>query len=148
MEKISKDDAKSASKPTVAEYLTAQIALRGRPQAEIAAMCGFPKANMISMIKQGKSLLPIAKVGLMAKALGIDPTHLYKMVMQEYQPSNWEALQYTIFREQEILTDNEREILDVIRQSKTINPKIRTEQDRIRVLDAINSLKSDNATND
>ncbi len=132
---------------TVAEYLSQQINLCGKTQAEIAKEAGFAKANIITMFKQGNTKVPVSKVGPLAKALEVDPLHLYKLVMSEYEPDTWEMLQESVLK-QPFVTKNEMEIIEVIRQSNVTNPKIRTEKERIRLLDAIATLKSDNATND
>lgn len=135
------------SKPkSVAEYLTWQINLCGKKQLEIAEICGFGKANIITMIKQGKTKLPLDKVGKMAKAIEVDPIHLFKMVMQEYMPETWTEVQRMIG--QEVITENELEFIKVIRESNVINPKLRTEEERIRLLDFVGTLHSDNETQD
>jgi transcriptional regulator with XRE-family HTH domain len=128
---------------TVAEYISAQIGLCGKSQLEIARESGFDKPNVITMIKQGRTKLPMKKLGKFAKALEVDPVHLLRMCMSEYLPDTWEEMQKVIG--QPVMTINEMEILEVVRQSNVINPRVRTDEDRIRILDAINSLKGDNA---
>lgn len=130
---------------TVAEYLTQQIGLCGKTQSEIAREAGFGKPNIITMLKQGQTKLPIAKVGPMAAALGVDPLYLFKLTMQEYEPETWQILQESVLK-QPAITQNEMEIIEVIRQGNVINPKIRTEEDKHRILDAVATLKPDNAT--
>lgn len=139
--------SKATKSPTVAQYLEMQFNLCGKSQIEIATECGFPKPNILSMIKQGKTKLPISKIAVMAKSLGVDPLHLFKLCMQEYEPANWEAIQETILK-QPVITANEMEIIRVIRKSNVINPKLRTNEERIRLLDVIATLKPENATND
>jgi transcriptional regulator with XRE-family HTH domain len=78
---------------TVAKYLEQQIAMSEKSQKEIAEACGYDKPNIITMLKQGSTKLPINKVGPMAKALGVDPKHLLSLVLQEYMPETWESLQ-------------------------------------------------------
>jgi hypothetical protein len=51
----------------------------------IARECGFPKPNFITMLKQGKSPLPLNRVEKLAKALDIDPVLLMKHCLQEYE---------------------------------------------------------------
>ena len=131
------------SKPTVAEYITAQIGYSGKSQLEIARECDFPKPNMITMIKQGRTKLPIAKIGLMATSLGIDPLHLYKIVMEQYEPENWSVVQNTVLK-QPVLTTNELEIIDTVRKSNVVNPKLRTDAERNTLIDFISTLKGEN----
>jgi hypothetical protein len=76
----------------VASFICNRIRILGKPQNEIAAECGFERPNIITMIKQGKTKLPLAKVCLMAKALEADPAHLLKLCLSEYQPENWAVI--------------------------------------------------------
>lgn len=123
----------------VAEYLTAHINLSGKAQVEIAKDVGFPMPNMITMLKKNLTKLPIDKVGKMSKSLGLDPTHLYKMCMAEYYPDTWSVIQS--FLDQPTLTENELEFIEVIRQSNVVNPKLAEEEDKIKLLDFINTLR-------
>lgn len=132
---------------TVAEYLSEQIRLCGKTQVEIAHEAGFNRANMISMLKHGEAKLPISKVGTIAKALGVDATYLFSLVMREYEPQTWAAIEEGILR-QPVLSQNEIEIIDLIRTGKVANPKIRTVEDERRILDAVGALKPENATAD
>jgi hypothetical protein len=128
----------------VAEYLMSQIKMSGKTQIEIAQDVGFPMPNMITMLKKGLSKLPMDKVGLMAKSVGVDPVHLYKLCMEEYYPSTWEMLQG--FLSQPTLTKNELEFIHVIRKSALMNPKLRSEKDENRLLDFISSLDAKSGT--
>lgn len=132
------------SKLTVAEYLTAQIDLCGKSQKDIARECGFEKPNVITMFKQGISKLPIARVGLMAKALGVDPLFLFQLVMNEYEPETWSAIQAQVLK-QPAITANEAEIIEIVRSANVVNPKVRTIEERERILSAINKLRPENA---
>lgn len=127
------------SSVTVAEYLTEQIRLSGKTQHEIANEAGFNKPNIISMFKKGETKLPLSKVGLMAKALGVDPVVLFRMVMNEYEPQTWQAIEETVLH-QPVLTANEIEIIELLRTGKVIDPKIVTREDEIRLLDAVAPL--------
>lgn len=126
---------------TVAEYLTEQIRLSGKTQHEIANEAGFNKPNIISMFKKGETKLPLSKVGPMAKALGVDPVALFRLVMSEYEPQTWQAIEETVLG-QPVLTANEIEIIEVLRTGKVIDPKIVTREDEIRLLDAVAPLKA------
>jgi transcriptional regulator with XRE-family HTH domain len=127
------------SSVTVAEYLTEQIRLSGKTQHEIANEAGFNKPNIISMFKKGETKLPLSKVGLMAKALGVDPVVLFRMVMNEYEPQTWQAIEETVLH-QPVLTANEIEIIELLRTGKVTDPKIVTREDEIRLLDAVAPL--------
>lgn len=88
-----KKPSSAAPRLSVAEYLDRQITASPKRQVQIAEEIGYPKPNMISMIKRGVSPLPISKVGVMAKALDLDPAHLLRLAMQEYYPDTWKAIE-------------------------------------------------------
>ena len=76
----------------VARFIANRIEETGQLQKDIAAKVGFESPNIITMIKQGKTNLPIDKIGLMAAALETDPIQLFKMCFEEYQPATWKAI--------------------------------------------------------
>jgi hypothetical protein len=129
---------------SVAEYISWQIHLCGKSQIAIAQETGFEKPNIITMIKQGKTKLPLDKIGKFAKAIEVDPVHLLKLCMSEYWPDTWVEMQKIVG--QPILTLNEMEILETVRQSNVINPKLRTDEDRKALVALIDTLKGDNET--
>lgn len=70
----------------VAVYLNNRIDASAKTQQEIAEEVGFPKSNVISMLKMGITKLPIARIPAMAKALEVDPVELFRLCMEEYMP--------------------------------------------------------------
>ena len=76
----------------VARLITSRIEVTGKLQKDIAAKVGFEKPNMITMIKQGRTHLPLDKIGPMALALEIDPLYLLQLCMEEYHPATWKAI--------------------------------------------------------
>jgi len=110
---------------TVAEYITRQIETCGKTQAQIAGEVGYDRPNLISMIKNGKTKLPVQKVGVFAQALGVDPAFLFRLVMTEYSPETWRAIN-------EIqgaipVTNNERLILEEVRKlAANRDPKLQS----------------------
>lgn len=73
----------------VAQFIAQRIQVTGKSQRDIAIEAGFDSPNMVTMLKQGKTKLPLGKVGLMAKALETDPVMLLKMALSEYYPELW-----------------------------------------------------------
>lgn len=133
----------TANKPaSVAEYISAQIILCGKDQVQIAQECGFNKPNVITMIKQGKTKVPLERVGPLAKSLGIDPGFLFKLVIGEYMPTLLDSVEAII--DGPVLTHNEMEFIEVIRSSKVQNPRLRTEAERRELKKFVDGLKSDN----
>jgi transcriptional regulator with XRE-family HTH domain len=80
-------------KKTVAEYISGQIDLCGKSQKQIAEEVGFPKANILTMIKHGTTRVPIHRAPALARALGVDPAKLMRMALAEYSPEILEAIE-------------------------------------------------------
>lgn len=78
---------------TVAQYIDAQVALSNKSQVVIAKDIGYEKPNMLTMLKQGKTKLPVNKVPALARSLGIDPVYFMRLVLSEYQPELFEAIE-------------------------------------------------------
>lgn len=146
MTPIKKTKAKAAPNITVAEYISQQVDLCGKSQKQIAEESGFGKPNIITMLKKGDTKLPLEKVGKFAKAIEVDPIHLLRLCLREYLPDTFVEIERMFG--QPVLTDNELGIIEVIRSAKVVNPKIRTEEEKARVIIAINALKGENAVND
>jgi transcriptional regulator with XRE-family HTH domain len=127
---------------TVAGFVTKQINLCGKTQLQIAEECGFDKPNVITMIKQGKTKVPIGKIGRLAKALEIDPVFFLRMCLQEYNPDMLGAIMAIIGTP--LITRNEYEMIEVIRQSKVVNPRIANDEQRRALLDVVNQMTTDN----
>lgn len=104
---------KAVHTESVAEFITHKIRVSGKLQVEIASEMGYDKPNIITMFKQGKTRIPLDKVGLLAKALEIDPALLLQKVMREYMPETLAALQSALDGLQ--LTQNERELIAAYR---------------------------------
>ncbi len=121
-------------KPTVAEYVAAQIALSGKSQADIAREVGYERSNVVNMIKQGTLKLPITKVGSFAKALGVDPVHLLRLTMGEYMPETMAAVEEVMGRA--LLTESELRILEVIRKAAA-GREVRLDRDQERQLSEV-----------
>lgn len=99
----------------VTKYLARQIeAIKGeKTQREIAAEVGYDKPNMISMMKRGEVRVPLDKIPLLAKALHVDPAHMFRLAMEDYWPGRRDALQKVFGA---IVTENERDILAEFRR--------------------------------
>ena len=76
-------------KSTVAIFLNHHIQLSGKKQKQIAEEVGFNKAKVITMIKQGKTKLPIARIEAMAKSIRVDAYELLLICKEEYQSEDW-----------------------------------------------------------
>lgn len=72
----------------IAKFLDKQIDnLKGvKTQREIADEIGYDKPNMISMFKRGEAKVPLDKIPLLAKALGVETAHLFRLALEQYWP--------------------------------------------------------------
>jgi transcriptional regulator with XRE-family HTH domain len=103
------DSRKLFPNTTVAEILTLAIDACPKTQKEIAEEVGFPNPNVITMIKQGKTPLPINRIGPLAKAVGLDPAFLLRLTFQEYYPDTWATLEEHLG--DSLMTHRERELI-------------------------------------
>ncbi len=94
----------------IATYLDKKIdELKGvKTQREIASEIGYEKPNMISMFKRGEVKVPLDKIPLLAKALHVDPGHLFRLALEQYWPQLGDTIQAIFGR---TVTANEEEIL-------------------------------------
>lgn len=110
-------------KLTVAEYLTRKIDESGKTQKDIATEIGYDNPNIITMFKQGHTKLPLTTVGPFAEALDIDPAHLLRLVMAEYYPDTYRAVEGCLGTM--ILTGNERALIEGYRWiTKDSDPEV------------------------
>ena len=54
-----------------------------KSQAEVAAEAGFANANMIPILKAGKSKLPLDRIPSLARALECDPALLMRLALDQ-----------------------------------------------------------------
>ena len=74
------------TKSDVAMYIATSISRSGKSHTQIAKEAGFPKPNVLSMIKAGRTLVPMARIPALAKALGTDPKILLDGCLAAYHP--------------------------------------------------------------
>ena len=91
----------------IANYLEKQIeALKGtKSQREIAGEIGYESPNLISMFKRGEARVPLDKIPLLAKALYVHPSHLFRLALQQYSGPNKGDVVAAIFGN--LATENE-----------------------------------------
>ncbi|MBK1679922.1 hypothetical protein [Rhodocyclus tenuis] len=106
---------REATDKSVAEFLKEKINASGKMQREIAKEAGFEKPNIITMLKQGKTKLPISRIGALAKAIDADPAHLLRLVMSEYCPETWQAIEDVA--QDAVLTANELKLVRAYREA-------------------------------
>jgi len=108
----------------IARYLDKQIdALKGeKTQRDIAVEVGYEKPNIISMFKRGEAKVPLDKIPALARALHVDPGHMFRLAMQQYWPGLAHEIESVFGRmasphEEEILLKPWREL------TKGLDPK-------------------------
>lgn len=87
-----------------------------RSQREIADIAGFKNQNIITMIKQGESKLPLDRVPGMARALNVDPYELFQLALEQYYSHDVRAELLEIIPP--ALSKDERQVIDIIRQAQ------------------------------
>lgn len=84
-------------------------------QQEVAFEVGFERPNFMSMMKMGVSKVPLDRVPALAKALEVDPAHLFRLaLLQHFKPEVAKAIN-GIFGD--VVSKNEAEWLSIIRES-------------------------------
>jgi transcriptional regulator with XRE-family HTH domain len=105
----------AGKKTTVAEYLSGVMGLTDKTQKTIASELGYENPNVISLIKQGRTKLPVNKVQLMAQSLGIDPVNLLRLVMTEYMPETWTVIASVMG--DKLISEDERKLVGLARDA-------------------------------
>ena len=106
--------SKYIPRPSVAEFISDKLSQSDKTQREIAEQCGFEHPNIITMFKNGSTKLPLNRIGALAHALDVDPAHLLRLVMLEYVPDTWNAIES--ITQCTLLTTNELELIRSYRQ--------------------------------
>ena len=125
----------------VAALVAEQIRIIGKKQMEIAEEAGFDNPNVITMIKQGRTKLPLAKVGSIAKALELDPIFLLKLCIKEYQPDTWEAI--STFMDEMVTADELKVVLEMRNAIGAPYLSALNEEQKQKLQDFILSMKKD-----
>lgn len=124
----------------VADYLSQQLAVCGKSQREIATEVGYSNPNIITMFKSGATKIPLTKVGAFAKALGVDPAFMLRLVMNEYMPKTWEAIE-GILGKDNLMTDQDKAVAMFVRETAGDVPfDLSIEENRKALRDAIKGI--------
>ena len=86
-----------------------------KSQADIAEEAGFVNPNMVTMIKQGATKLPLDRVPALAKALECDPSLLLRLALEQSEGSTAAAAIYEIIGQP--ITKNEMAWITEIREA-------------------------------
>lgn len=109
------DLAKTKATEQISALVEKQMDKLGLTQQTVAAEVGFKSRNMLSIIKTGMGKLPIDRVPALAKTLKIDERRLLRLALQ--QSNSPEIVNAIMGQNDALITANEREILEHIRQT-------------------------------
>lgn len=111
-----KTSAKQFAYTDLAVYLRKKIReLRSqKSQIQIAVEAGWAQSpNMLSMVVNGASKMPIERVPALAKALEVDTAHLLRLTILQHDPDLWSTIEQACGM---VLTRNEENLLTHIRR--------------------------------
>lgn len=106
-------------KITVAQYLTQVMEASDKSQTRIAEAMGFQSSNVLTLIKKGRTKLPVSRIPDLARLLEIDPFYLLELAMTEYSPQVWAVIEDIATRS---LGDGEKKILRIVREASGGQP--------------------------
>ena len=86
---------------------------RDLTNVEIAKRLGYPRPNVIAMMRTGSMKVPLSKVPALAEILGIDPISMLQRVLLEYDPDLWTALASVLGKT--LVTKNELALITTLR---------------------------------
>ncbi|MBI5313200.1 MAG: helix-turn-helix transcriptional regulator [Methylocystis sp.] len=92
-----------------------------KSQREIAAEAGYDRPNIISMFKRGETKVPLDRIPALAKALHVDPAHLFRLALEQQMPEIAKIMHQVIGK---TVTDHEFELVQAFRKAtKDADPK-------------------------
>jgi transcriptional regulator with XRE-family HTH domain len=126
LDRLSRDP----SLPSVQTYVSRHIDLSGKTQRQIARETGIRSPQMLTMIKNGHTRLPLDFVEPLARALEVDPVHLMRLWLNDYHPATLKLIEGAMGM---LSTDNERDIIECVRaSSRNSDPEL--DEDRLQAL--------------
>ena len=118
------DDTLGTKELLFHEFIEREINASRIKQSDIAKELGYKNANMIAIIKSGRTKLPVEKVPKLASILRIDPAFMLRKMLMEYDPEKLKIYEKLF---DTAITKNELIILDEIRRlSNNSDPSLRT----------------------
>ena len=125
-----------------ASMLSKAIDASGLTQREIADRIGLKHPNVISMIKQGTTRVPLNRIPALSQTLGMDEKDFLILAIQEYHPGIHEILLDVLGVP---LTDAELGILTMFRMAD-IKGNMEVEGSFRQALEALLDLAAQKAT--
>lgn len=98
----------------VSDFIVCRQRELGVPNRELADAAGYQNHNVITMIRKGRTKLPLDKVGPFAEVLCVDPVWLCRLAMSDYMPETLSVIEQCLGP---MLTNNEKCILEIWRHA-------------------------------
>lgn len=96
------------------EFIARRQDEAGLRNYELAEKIGYASPNVVAMLRSGNMSFPLNKVGVTAKALGIDPTFFLTKVLESRNPELLDVLQEILGNK--MVTEMESKLLAFIRK--------------------------------
>lgn len=112
--KSRKEKTRQVSNMPFKDYLRLRMDEAGLSNVDLAEAIGYPRGNVIAMMKSGDMRLPLNKVKPTAKALGVDPVVLFQKVITETDIGLWETIQDIVG--DHVVSANEQALIDFVRK--------------------------------
>jgi len=105
-------------KADLAVFIASKIDASDKAQSEIAAEAGLDNPNFLSMIRTGKSRVPIGRALALADALDVPRGDLARKCLDAYEPELY-AILMTVFPGL-AFTNEEIEIVETVRAARAL----------------------------
>lgn len=99
---------------SVSDFVVNRQKELGLANADLANALGYSNHNVITMIRRGKTKLPLDKVQPLANVLDVDVAWLFRLVMSEYVPDSLASIEQCLGT---FTSQNERNLLEVWRHA-------------------------------
>jgi transcriptional regulator with XRE-family HTH domain len=76
-----------------AEFLKKALDQAPLTQREVAERAGFQRPNILSMMKNGETKVPLNRIPELARACEVKPSTFIRVAMKEYHPEVWAILE-------------------------------------------------------
>lgn len=107
-----------------------------KSQRQIAAEAGFNRPNIISMLKNGESKVPLDRVPALARALETDMRHLFRLALeQHFRGAEISAAIAEVFGN--VVSNNEMQWVELIRDISNNSDPMPTETMKAEVRDVL-----------
>jgi|GEM_PF-3125066 len=121
---------------TVRETIDRAINLTGKTLVEIADELGYKNSNFLTLLRKGRSRVPMERAEEIAEVLGLDPAVFIMQCLDEYQPEFAKTLRSVFLPDnQMILSKGEMKVVRTMRSTAkgaNITPKSRADMDELR----------------